>query len=458
MSLSAGVARVDITPPLGAPLGCWAARRTLAQGVHERLVAQALVLSDGERTVAVIATDLVVVGAELAAEVRERVERLTGIPPSAVSVHASHNHSAPGVLSGSAVAPRNASEAPELERWAGTLGDSLAGAVYAAWRRLAPARSGAAAGQAPGLACNRVDRTRPIDDSVTVIRVDREDGSPLAALVGMAAHPISVGGSSTRWDADFIGPLRHTVESALPGIECLFIQGCAGDLAPLDWWFGNYEAARHGYEIAGRIGGGIGQAALELYGGIATTGEARVAASSKQLELARRAPVYPEDELRRMLAEVGDGSDEALPEVWAEEVHTMTSAQMFPLAYKRAALGTYLDLIDRAGEPIPAEIQAISIGDTAIVANTFELFNAAGRRIKEASPFEVTLTAGYANDCGGYLPETADMDLVAGIPLSEILDQDRYRWAYGITSTIVEPGEVDRLVDESIALLGRLHG
>jgi hypothetical protein len=117
----------------------------------------------------------------------------------------------------------------------------------------------------------------------------------------------------------------------------------------------------------------------------------------------------------------------------------------------------YLDMIERAEQPVRTEIQAITVDDIAIVTNSFELFNAAGRRIKEASPFGTTIAAAYANDYGGYLPESADMDLVEGVPLSEIIDQDRYRWAYGITNTNVERGEVDRLVDESVALLERVH-
>lgn len=449
--LKVGVARADITPPYGLPPGCWRLRTGLATGRREPMLAQAIVFDDGERQAAVVATDLIFVSRETTDAAREKIQGLTGIPPEAVLINAAHNHGAPSVTRGSGIAAlRNI---PSFDPYVDVLPDLIAGVVYSAHYNRQPARVGSGTTQAPGISTNRVHHEQPVDHSVPLLRVDDANGNPRAVLVSFACHPISMGGQTLLWHTDWPGAFRAAVETALPGVECLFLQGCAGDVAPWNYWWGNEESLPHTFENRDRLGQALASVVLEALPTVKTGGSSRVSTGSTRIPLDRRHLPWSSDEIAAVQARLAAVAEPDYPEFWPPGLHTMNSAQRFPLYYQSAAVAMYADMKRREDVPLDVEIQAIAVGDTAIVGNPFELFNGCGVRIREKSPFATTFVLGYCNDGQGYLPPTEDFDRIKDVSLDEILDQDRYRWAYGITNSNVERGEVERLIDRSRELL-----
>jgi hypothetical protein len=454
----AGVARVDITPPLGLPLRAWAARNARAKAAHEPLLAQAVVVDDGAGgQAAIVAIDLPHVGRGLTDEVRARVQAAIGLPPEGVLLNASHTHSGPPLDLGGGVSWTP--EDPEYARYAALLPELIAGAIYGAFHARREARVASGSGRAAGVSVNRVHHEDPLDDSVQVLRIDAEDGSPLAVLGSFACHGTCMGGHVPDWNADFAAPLRQAVQRDLRGAEGLFLQGCAGDIAPWDFWMGNPSPRPHTYEDRDELGERVGVEIASVASRLSTRGEARVAANSRVLPLRRRQLGWDQAELDLIERSLRNQPDPDYAELWAEHLHTANSAQLFPLTYQRGAMGMYQNMRRRRDEPVQAEVQTIAIGDAAITANPFELFNGPGLQIRARSPFSgATFVLGYSNDYLGYLPRTEDFLQIVDVPLEDVLDQDRFRWAYGMTNTNVDLGEIDKLLDASAEALREVYG
>jgi len=92
--MKAGIAKIDITPKLGAALNGYY-RERYADHVIEPLYVTALACSDGENTVLTISLDISEILQSDTNDIRSRVSRYTGVPFEAVFVACIHTHTAP---------------------------------------------------------------------------------------------------------------------------------------------------------------------------------------------------------------------------------------------------------------------------------------------------------------------------------------------------------------------------
>ena len=93
-AIDAGVGRSDVTPPTGFYTMGYVRSDSVARGQHTRLWARAIALRDGDRKVALVATDLGFTPGGLISEVASRL-KARGYTERNILVSASHTHSGP---------------------------------------------------------------------------------------------------------------------------------------------------------------------------------------------------------------------------------------------------------------------------------------------------------------------------------------------------------------------------
>jgi hypothetical protein len=57
----------------------------------------------------------------------------------------------------------------------------------------------------------------PIDEAVQLVRIDTEDGKPLALMIHYACHGTSLGGRNSKISGEWMGRMQRYVEQQIPG-------------------------------------------------------------------------------------------------------------------------------------------------------------------------------------------------------------------------------------------------
>jgi neutral ceramidase len=431
--LRCGAARVSLEPPLGLPMIGFVRQWKTAQGYGFPLEATALVVESPDTAVALIGVDTMGIQAPEVDLLRDRIGAALGIPSTNVILNWNHTHLAPP---GGRSFVRSIGQVDDdelrrrCEAYIDVMHDKVLSVAREAAAKLEPAR--AVWGLADlDAAVNRRERTTDgrvilgwhpdgvVDTSVPVLQVRRPDESAICTLVAYGCHTVVTGPDVFTYSADYPGPLRDAVREWSGG-ECVFFMGAGGNvLSRVAFTESEDEAARLGralalealHAVAGRAawpsrmartpGGSV--TPFSLYRRVEEEAPIQALAAVEERVTFPLLPLPTLDEIREMRREF----DAA---VAGAETAGADPGKLRTLQYhSRWARQTEAD-IEAGSAPRAAEgpISAVRIGEGAIVTGPGEIFSEIGLQVKERSPAEVTLYAGYTNGMVSYFPTAAE--------------------------------------------------
>ena len=407
-AFSAGFARADITPPVGAYVpGQFYPR--YGKGARTPLVADCLALCDGASTGLVFCVDNIhLTGRDIAA-VRRAVGGRLGIPAERLFVASQHIHT------GAATDTDYYKEIgdPEGRRLSDLYGEMVAArlldAAVGATADLRPAKILCGRGTAPGLSFIRRFRMKdgsvatnpgsdnaiaePLgesDDSVQLVRFQRQD-APDIALVNFQCHPDTVGG--TWYHSDWPGEVRRVFEGGLgDGTHCCVLNGAQGDSnhfrrgkRPEGWRRGSACAY---FERMGRTIAGV---ALSLW---ETCGEVPAGAVRGDITVADIPANLPTADEAKWIRLFDEGRTNEIP-LAGMELKTLTG----PTSRARRLMN--------GPKAFPLPISTLAVGRSLAFAGfPGEPFTQIGIDVKAKSPFALTVVSCLVNDSCGYMPST----------------------------------------------------
>jgi hypothetical protein len=257
-----GLARVDITPPVGIYHPLWgAARHHRSTGVHRPLTAEVMAFGPAGET----APRLIRAQLDSPGLVKSQHEALlkslseaSGLPEHQIVISYSHTHAAGWFTPDRFKMPGGDLIPPYLESGGAKLQtacrQALAGyqevlITYAAGRcNLAANRD--YWDEANGNYACGFNPDAPADDTLIAARITTGSGRLVGVVVNYACHPTTLAWENTLISPDYVGSLREEVERAT-GALCVFAQGACGDLGPREGFVGDTAVAdRNGRQVA----------------------------------------------------------------------------------------------------------------------------------------------------------------------------------------------------------------
>jgi hypothetical protein len=372
--------------------------------------------------VAIVACDVLFVTRDFVDTALRRIEKSTGIPPEAVLVNATHTHHAP------TTATVHGYERDDI--FVERVADAIVKSVEDANGRLGEAQMLFKLGREDTVGANSrvllsdnsiwwtgpmddaVRPTGPFDPQLPVVAFRGGDDQPRAVIYNHSTHTIGTRKGNVR-SPGFYGLAAQELETEL-GCTVSFLEGASGSTHNITRVPTDAAVERMKKAVTAALADAEPSPITKLVS-IKRPFEFKVRTFDESIE--------DEKVSKYCRKRLGDHAD-AIVDVFRNMRRTLKPQQ---------------------GQPRTTVLQAIALGDVAIVGVPAEYFTVFGVDIKRRSPFEHTIVAELANDWIGYLPNLEAHQLGG------------YQTWMGLHS-YAEPGTGERAADQVVSMLEELAG
>jgi neutral ceramidase len=368
----AAVVKVNISPDTPKQLLGYGAR--VSEGVHDSIFHRIAVIDDGTTQFVLVATEIcMILPAEydrVAANVRKKLK----IDPVNFWWSFTHTHSAPevGPPGFGEVFLGDRYKHPVDTAYSNFIEKAIIDGITEARAKLVPAKLAKGWGYAQaninrrgidvnGKASLGLNPDGPVDRRIGLIRLEKADGTPMALITNYPIHGTVLGPQFKQVSGDAPGIVSQYVEQKI-GVPVLFVNGAAGNLAPIYSVYPDPKAGHLG-EFRVLLGDRILETNEKL---ISSTDSIKIKSGIITADIRAKDSLNITEELKKYAT-------------------TSRNKTMIHLPVR------FLKLSD----------------DLVIWAAPIELFCEVSNEIREQSPFPFTFYFGYTNGWFGYMPTEA---------------------------------------------------
>lgn len=262
--LYAGAAAAPVNPPTGSFIAGADRNRTFT-GVRDSLFAKAIVVSDGQRSLAVVTIDCIGLLYPEVKRIQELAAAGSSVPADHIVVSSTHTHAGPDVVG---IWGQNPMTTGRDTAYLSLLVWTAAQQIIVADKNKVEARlmglEGVYRGDWFANICNE-----ELDPSLSVLQFKSTSGSSIATLTNFACHPTFLDTHFSVVSSDYPGAFYKQMDKVHGGVN-LFLQGAIGGwVQPKDELFSAEEKSEipFQFQLADRYGRDLADSVTHLLTG-----------------------------------------------------------------------------------------------------------------------------------------------------------------------------------------------